>query len=141
MHISPRQHGVTVGQLQALVERLSLPPKVWPQEIAEERAAQYRQEQAEGFAQAQRMAAALAEASRGIPDRVSSAGLSDDDRELLLRNAQGLARNAGRLKSIAGRQDLQGARAVLCSMQTACNACHDQLRALAGPAGMSLCQR
>lgn len=107
--------------------------KVWPQEIADERAASAREERERRFEEARRLADALAEAAGQIPEAIAGAELDEVDRQLFLANAQKLRSSAEHLQASAANRDLDRMHNVLHSIRATCNSCHAQFRELAGP--------
>lgn len=130
----PSRHAVHSRRLHKVMADLGHEVRSrWPQEIAEERAADARRDRERRFRDASRLAKALADAAGCIPDTISDAELSEADRVAFLVGARELRARAGELEASAAAGDLAPMQTALAAVKNTCTGCHDQFAELAGP--------
>jgi cytochrome c556 len=131
---SPSRHAVHSARLQEVMGGLRREvSRLWPQEVAEERAADTRRDRERQLREAGQLADALAEAAAQMPNTISDVELSEADRKAFLAGAAKLQTHADELRTSARREDLGQMQRALRKIQTTCTGCHDQFAELAGP--------
>lgn len=127
-------HAVHSEQLRAIMSGLGVrADKVWPQEIAQERAADAAREREARFDEARELATALGRAAGQIPQAIAGVELAGTERDAFFVAVDRLKFHAGELEVAAGRRDFDRMESILGSIRTTCNECHAQFRELAGP--------
>jgi len=135
-------HAVHSDQLHAIMKGLDAEVgKTWPQEIAEERAADAQRDRRARLQRVAGLARILADSARQIPAAAADASLSEADRTTFLAFARQLGTQAEELRVAAEARTVRQAEVCLERISGTCNACHSQFADLAGPVSLGAARR
>jgi hypothetical protein len=127
-------HAVHDERLRAIMselERETLSP--WPQELDDEHSAAKSRRLDAAYAEARRVADALALAADRIPPAVAHVKMAEADRRGFLAQVDTLRDQSRALATIAASGDLDAMREMMSAISATCRSCHERFRDFSGP--------
>lgn len=127
-------HAVHSRQLREVMADLAGgAKKTWPQEIAEEKAEQTREQRKQDFGRAAKLAKALKRAAADIPGACEGMEMTPAEQQTFMALVRQLEFQSAELASAAKSENQESMKIVLRRIKNTCYDCHDQFRCATGP--------